>query len=105
MTEKIELTLGTETESQLKGLNAIAAQADQLPVTEKEPAPKAVLDMSCLTPDEQAQVKDFAQKIDVTNASQILQYGAGAQKKRRPSRDFSFGRRRFAHSTLILLLK
>ena len=57
MTEKIELTLGTETESQLKGLNAIAAQADQLPVTEKEPAPKAVLDMSCLTPDEQAQVK------------------------------------------------
>lgn len=81
MTEKIELTLGTETESQLKGLNAIAAQADQLPVTEKEPAPKAVLDMSCLTPDEQAQVKDFAQKIDVTNASQILQYGAGAQKK------------------------
>ena len=81
MTEKIELTLGTEAESQLKGLNAIAAQADQLPVTEKEPAPKAVLDMSCLTPDEQAQVKDFAQKIDVTNASQILQYGAGAQKK------------------------
>ncbi|MCL2121861.1 MAG: toxic anion resistance protein [Clostridiales bacterium] len=40
-----------------------------------------VLDMSSLTPAEQQQVMEFAGKIDVTNANQILQYGAGAQRK------------------------
>jgi len=40
-----------------------------------------VLDMSSLTPAEQQQVQEFASKIDVTNANQILQYGAGAQRK------------------------
>ena len=35
-----------------------------------------------LTPQEQQMVNDFAQKIDVENTAQILQYGAGTQKKR-----------------------
>ena len=34
-----------------------------------------------LTPQEQQIVNDFAQKIDVENTAQILQYGAGTQKK------------------------
>ncbi len=34
-----------------------------------------------LTPAEQKMVDDFAAKIDLTNSNQILQYGAGAQKK------------------------
>lgn len=34
-----------------------------------------------LTPAEQKMVDDFATKIDLTSSSQILQYGAGAQKK------------------------
>ena len=34
-----------------------------------------------LTPQEQKMVADFAAKIDVENTSQILQYGAGTQKK------------------------
>ena len=34
-----------------------------------------------LTPQEQQMVNDFAQKIDVENTAQILQYGAGTQKK------------------------
>ena len=34
-----------------------------------------------LTPQEQQMVDDFAQKIDVENTAQILQYGAGTQKK------------------------
>ena len=34
-----------------------------------------------LTPQEQQMVEDFAQKIDVENTNQILQYGAGTQKK------------------------
>ena len=34
-----------------------------------------------LTPQERQMVNDFAQKIDVENTAQILQYGAGTQKK------------------------
>lgn len=34
-----------------------------------------------LTPEEKAIVHDFSQKIDITNATQVLQYGISAQKK------------------------
>lgn len=34
-----------------------------------------------LTPEEQKMVNDFAEKIDIENTNQILQYGAGTQKK------------------------
>ncbi len=34
-----------------------------------------------LTPEEQKMVDDFATQIDITNTQQILQYGAGCQKK------------------------
>ena len=52
--------------------------APQLAVVEEaQPqAPKAVL-----TPEEQQMVTDFATKIDIENTAQILQYGAGTQKK------------------------
>lgn len=36
-----------------------------------------------LTPEEQEMVNSFSEKINVENAAQILQYGAGTQKKRR----------------------
>ena len=42
--------------------------------TQKEEVP-------VLTPEEQKMVYDFAAKIDIENTNQILQYGAGAQKK------------------------
>ena len=42
--------------------------------TQKEEVP-------VLTPEEQKMVKDFAAKIDIENTNQILQYGAGTQKK------------------------
>lgn len=42
--------------------------------TQKEEAP-------VLTPEEQKMVNDFAAKIDIENTNQILQYGAGTQKK------------------------
>lgn len=45
-------------------------------VREQEAIPEAEL-----TPEEQRMVADFASKIDLRNSSQILQYGAGAQKK------------------------
>ena len=52
--------------------------APQLAVVEEaQPqAPEAVL-----TPEEQQMVTDFAAKIDIENTAQILQYGAGTQKK------------------------
>ena len=37
--------------------------------------------MPVLTPEEQKMVNDFATKIDIENTNQILQYGAGTQKK------------------------
>ena len=49
------------------------------------PAPKqpqsAVFDESTLTEAEQKMVNDFAEKIQINNSSQILQYGSSAQKK------------------------
>ena len=42
--------------------------------TQKEEVP-------VLTPEEQKMVNDFAPKIDIENTNQILQYGAGTQKK------------------------
>lgn len=47
---------------------------------EETTAPKA-LDKSQLTPEEQKLVSAFAQKIDLTDTNQVLQFGAGAQKK------------------------
>lgn len=34
-----------------------------------------------LTPEEQKMVDDFASKIDVENLTQVMQYGAGTQKR------------------------
>lgn len=46
------------------------------------PAEKSGEDMEVrLTPEEQKMVDDFAEKIDITNTQQVLQYGAGCQKK------------------------
>ena len=36
---------------------------------------------SSLSPEEKQQVEDFAKKIDLSNSTQILQYGAASQKK------------------------
>lgn len=40
-----------------------------------------VFDDSLLTPDEKVQVDNFADQIDLSNSSMIIQYGVGAQKK------------------------
>ena len=45
-----------------------------------EPA-QATVPEPQLTPAEQKMVDDFSARIDLTNSSQILQFGAGAQKK------------------------
>ena len=51
-------------------------------VAKAEPeAPKPKVEEPVLSPAEQKVVDDFAAKIDVENTAQILQYGAGTQKK------------------------
>lgn len=49
--------------------------------TEQVPAQPADYDDSMLTEQEKKMVKDFASQIDITNSTQVLQYGAGAQQK------------------------
>lgn len=44
-------------------------------------APKPKINEPVFTPAEQKMISDFAAKIDVENTAQILQYGAGTQKK------------------------
>jgi len=50
-------------------------------VLEAETIEAPVLNEKVLSPEEQKIIDDFAAKIDLTNANQILQYGAAAQKK------------------------
>ena len=52
--------------------------------TEEKPVEPAKIEEEMqvnLTPEEQKMVDDFAAQIDITNTQQILQYGAGCQKK------------------------
>ena len=57
---------------------------EETPKEEKEPAEAAVkkeMEETILTLEEQKLVADFAARIDIENTNQILQYGAGTQKK------------------------
>ena len=56
----------------------VTVQEDQ---QEEQTAASTTLDKSQLTPEEQKLVSAFAQKIDLTDTNQVLQFGAGAQKK------------------------
>ncbi|WP_169009240.1 toxic anion resistance protein [Faecalispora jeddahensis] len=56
----------------------VTVQEDQ---QEDQTAASTTLDKSQLTPEEQKLVSAFAQKIDLTDTNQVLQFGAGAQKK------------------------
>ena len=55
---------------------AAAALAEEKPAAEP-----VVIDDSMLTEQERQVVEEFAKKIDITNSSVVLQYGADAQKK------------------------
>lgn len=54
-----------------------AEEEQKQPPAEAVPEPVQVV----LTPEEERMVEEFASKIDLTNSSMVLQYGAGAQKK------------------------
>ncbi len=64
---------------------AAAAQAAPAPdaaaaAPAEEEAPVEKLDIDSLAPAEQAAVREFAKKIDVTDSAQVLAYGSAAQK-------------------------
>ena len=64
--------------------NATQAEATVVaaPVDEKqaEQTPVEKLDISSLSPAEQAAVRDFSEKIDIKNTDQVMNYGSAAQK-------------------------
>lgn len=61
-----------------EGLAEVAKISDSADTKETVPAEK--LDINRLSPAEQSAVREFASKIDVMNAEQILNYGSAAQK-------------------------
>ena len=64
--------------------NGTAAAAQAAAEEAKKEAAKEVpvekLDLSMLSPAEQAAVTEFSEKIDITNTEQVMTYGAAAQK-------------------------
>ncbi len=48
---------------------------------EQEPIPAPTVQEPVLTPEEQRAVDEFAKKINIENTNQVMQYGAGTQKK------------------------
>lgn len=58
-----------------------ASNTDNNAVAEDKKVVEPVkLDITTLSPEEQAAVKEFSKKIDVMNTEQVLNYGASAQK-------------------------
>ena len=76
MPDEIKLTLEGETTQ----MPALTPALDLEGAQPKEEDPVA-LDESSLSPEERKVVDDFAQKIDLSNSSLVMQYGAAAQKK------------------------
>ena len=69
MEDKITLTLEPDKQEEVQ------------PVEEEKTVEPVELTERDLTPEEQAMVEEFADKIDLTNSNMILQYGAAAQTK------------------------
>ena len=59
---------------------APAVQPETAVAPQKPAAPEAGPELAALSPAEQQAVHSFAQQIDLTNSTQILQYGVAAQK-------------------------
>ena len=64
---------------------AVQAAVEEAPVEEqkeeeKEPVKAEKLDISTLSPAEQAAVREFSEQIDILNTEQVMNYGSAAQK-------------------------
>ena len=82
MPDEIKLTLEGET-TQMPTLTLEGAETPALNLEGTQPKEEdpVALDESSLSPEERKVVDDFAQKIDLSNSSLVMQYGAAAQKK------------------------
>lgn len=56
-------------------------EKDEVTAKEPEKTEEPAIEETVLSPQEQKMVDDFAAKIDIENTNQILQFGAGTQKK------------------------
>lgn len=81
MSKDIEEMLKEAPELTLSPLGAGGMEETQLVKTESVLKVVEEAPVSELTPEEERQVADFAEKIDLRDSNLILQYGAGAQKK------------------------
>ncbi len=81
--KEIELSLDEPTSPSLTldSADDIVAAAAQEKEKEQAKAARPVEAQIELSPEEQKAVDDFAEKIDITNSQQVLQYGASSQKK------------------------
>lgn len=61
-------------------LDPTAAAVQEEPAKEEEKVPEERLEMSKLSPAEQAAVRAFSEQIDITNSTQVMNYGGAAQK-------------------------
>ena len=76
--DELKLTL----EEEVPAAPVLTLDAEEPKEEEKAPAAKPVtVEETPLTPEERKIVDDFADKIDVTNTTQVMQYGSAAQKK------------------------
>ena len=77
---EINLTLDPAPSAPAAPTAAAAAQAPAPQEQTQPEAPVEKLDINVLAPAEQAAVREFAAKIDVTDSAQVLNYGSNAQK-------------------------
>ena len=84
MDEKKEVKIPTLTlnpnETEVAAAQAVQEQVNAVAEEVKEEVPAEKLGLDSLTPEEQAAVMEFVDKIDVLNTEQILNYGSNAQK-------------------------
>ena len=68
-------------ETPMLTLDPVAPSTPATPVVEeKKEAPAVAMDEKLLTEEERKVVREFSKKIDITDSSLVLQYGAAAQK-------------------------
>ena len=60
---------------------AQGAVAPAQPEAEKKEVPAEKLDIDRLSPEEQAAVRSFAQQIDITDSTQVINYGVRGGEK------------------------
>ena len=75
--EELKLTL----EEEVPAAPSLTLDAQEEKKEEVAPVKPVTVEDTPLTPEERKIVDDFAEKIDVTNTTQVMQYGSAAQKK------------------------